>query len=138
MEEKNSLSTLLDEPAPTFEDESPTHDEKRNRDERHIMCADFNLAPSRLCKFGERCRERMQCSYIHSTDKGLERAFCFCEEPLCVKPHPNRAKDKTESRKRKRLVCKNCGEDHIVNECPRVKCYKCLRYGHLANKCRSV
>jgi hypothetical protein len=34
------------------------------------------------------------------------------------------------------LVCKNCEGDHLVTECPRVKCYKCERYGHLANRCQ--
>ena len=139
MEEKSILSSLLDEPLPYFEDESRKGDDRqatKRKREQQETCID--LAPSRQCKFGERCRERMQCSYIHSTDKGLERAFCYCEEPLCVKPHPNRAKNATETRKRKRLICKNCGGEHTVIECPHVKCFKCMRYGHLANNCRSV
>ena len=138
MEERSLLSDLLDEPEASLEDESPKDDTracaKRTREQEYI-CTDFNLAPSRQCKFGERCRERMQCSYIHSTDRGLERAFCYCDEPLCVKPHPNRAKNKTDT-KRRRLICKNCNGDHMVTDCPYVKCYKCLRYGHLANNCR--
>ena len=131
-----SISGILDETLSEFNDTDDASETKSNMKHKkcaEIVCTNFNLAPSRICKFGERCRERMQCSYIHSTESGLEKAFCYCEDAMCIKPHPNRRK--MESRKRKRMVCKNCSGDHPVTECPRVKCYNCNRYGHLANNC---
>jgi len=139
----SDLSDILNESPPTFEDSNDGHVERQpetTTQNATAVCSDFILAPSRLCKFGERCRERLQCSYIHTTQRGFEKSFCYCNDAMCVKPHPNRRKLSNKSnnnmdRKRKRLVCKNCEGDHLVTECPLVKCYKCERFGHLANKC---
>ena len=134
-----TVSDILNESPPTFERRDVEQEEREpEKQNSTTVCCDFILAPSRLCKFGERCRERLQCSYIHTTERGFERSFCYCDDAMCVKPHPNRRSIKSNNnmdRKRKRLVCKNCEGDHLVTECPRVQCYKCQRFGHLANKC---
>jgi hypothetical protein len=89
-----------------------------------------NMAPARRCRYGWECRDRMRCSFYHGEMSDLRTQFCDCVELECPKPHPER-----RHVKRKRLVCNNCGGEHLVTVCPHIKCFKCERYGHFANAC---
>ena len=93
-----------------------------------------NMAPARRCRYGWECRDRMRCTFYHGEMSDLRTQFCNCVEPGCPKPHPERR----HAMKRKRVICNNCGGEHLVTACPSIKCYKCERYGHFANACGKI
>lgn len=107
-----------------------------------VICSEFrNLAASRKCRFGKNCMQRSVCTYHHGETDESSRDFCNCSSVQCDRPHPKRQR----ILKRKRSIvtmtttpsfeCLRCKGPHKVTECPWVKCYKCSRYGHLANNC---
>lgn len=114
------------------------HVNKRKRsdsEDDNRLCS--NWAPSRRCKFGERCREKSICSYYHGEEsRQLAKDYCTCTSNDCPRPHPNRRQQVARSREKKpRLVCKKCGGDHLVTYCPEVQCSFCKRWDHMASVC---
>jgi hypothetical protein len=121
------------------DDDSPVNDDQRKAkaldcEDRNMTDRFINMAPARRCKFALECRNRMYCSFYHGAAADLARQFCSCVDIECPKPHP----DRRRRIKRGRIVCNNCGGEHLVTACPSIKCYKCERYGHLANVCGKV
>lgn len=114
------------------------------------QCQERNLRPARRCKYGSACKFRMNCSYIHATYEDslkMEYLFCYCMDPLCCRPHPDRVPPPRQKRMRDddtddrreynhRILCTNCKKPgHKVMYCPHLRCDYCKRYGHIASVC---
>jgi len=130
------LSAILSSDEHLLDDRSNTDGNRAEVSHAEVSTHDLfrNMAPARRCKYGSRCRDRMQCTFYHGDGADLSRQFCSCVDISCPKPHP----DRRRAAKRGRIVCNNCGGEHLVTVCPCIKCFKCERYGHFANMCGKI